>query len=255
MSAKCLNCNTSYTGKFCPECGQKASTHRFTFAAILHDIPHSVFHIDKGLFFTFAQLTYRPGRAIREYLEGKRIRHFSPFAYLLILSAASSFVRHLTLSSIHDRLGIDPSILFPKAAEFFDHYPALMLCLLVPFLSFWGWLFNRDKQYNYWEVFILNTYLVAQFNLFFIIHNLLRLSGMYHSNSVTPLLICFISYFSFAHIQFFWDKRSLKRTIKNVLLIVLMSFTLMTGLTLTGFMTPWWNTAPRHLPNTFSPAK
>ena len=239
MQGHCLNCNTEYVGKFCPECGQKSSTHRITFAAILHEIPHSVFHIDKGLFFTFIQLLYRPGYAIRDYLSGKRVKFFTPISYLLLLCAASSVFYHLvSVADVQER--ISPGILFPKLALFFTDYPALMLCALTPFISFWSWLFNRDKQYNYWENVVLNIYIIAQFNLFFIINTLLHVLGIYTSGKVTPMLICFISYLVFTYSQFFRSKFSLKRLLKNTAMILLIVFTLITGLSVVGFMTKWW---------------
>lgn len=240
MHTTCLNCNTHYKGKFCPECGQKSSTHKITFSAILHDIPHSVLHIDKGFFFTFLQLTYRPGKAIKDYLAGMRIRYFSPFAYLLLLCAASSFVRHQAVGYLHILFVVEPHMLFPALAEFFNHYPALMLCMLTPFISFWSWLFNKDKGYNYWENFILNTYIIAQFNLFFIINNLLLAFGIYTSGSVTPILLCFMGYLIFAYHQFYPQKATLKGALKNTTMFIMIALTLITGLSITGFMTPWW---------------
>src|SRR5882757_2952307 len=90
----CLNCEHNYAGKFCPECGQKGHTDRITLASIAHEVPHSVLHLDKGFFYTFKQLLVRPGHSIREYVQGKRVKHYSPIAYLLIMCAASSLMAH-----------------------------------------------------------------------------------------------------------------------------------------------------------------
>lgn len=240
MAATCLNCGTAYAGNFCPECGQKKNTHRITFAAILHEIPHSVFHIDKGFFYTFIQLLYRPGYAIKDYLQGKRIRYFSPIAYLLLLCAASSVFNHQVADVINEKATMPDDILFPRLAIFFAHYPALMLCALTPFLSLWSWLFNRDKQYNYWENVVLNIYIIAQFNFFFIINTLLRALGIYNSGKVTLMLICFMTYLVFTYTQFFKSRFSFKRLLKNIGMFVLVALTLLTGLSVIGFMTRWW---------------
>src|ERR1700744_5125781 len=85
MQVTCLNCDTLYEGNFCPECGQRVKTHRVTFETVLHEIPHSFFHLEKGFFFTFKQMSLRPGQAIKEYLAGKRVNYLSPFAYLILL--------------------------------------------------------------------------------------------------------------------------------------------------------------------------
>ena len=50
----CLDCGAALTDRFCAHCGQPADTHRITLKhLLLHDLPHSVWHVDKGLAFTF----------------------------------------------------------------------------------------------------------------------------------------------------------------------------------------------------------
>lgn len=238
MPTRCLNCNNEYSGKFCPQCGQKSNTHKITLATIVHDIPHSVFHLDKGIPYTLLQLLYRPGTAIKEYLDGKRMRFFSPLGYLFFLAAISSFINHEAADRMHGTM--PANIMFPKLSVFFNHYPALMFCILAPFIAFWSWVFNRDKPYNYWENLVLNIYLIAQFNLFFIVNTILQITKIYTSPKVTAMLVCFMVYIAFAYAQFFKSKVTTKRIIKNVGMFLFIVFTLLTGLTLLGFMTPWW---------------
>ncbi|MEO7529951.1 MAG: DUF3667 domain-containing protein, partial [Sediminibacterium sp.] len=83
---KCINCDQSFEGKFCPECGQAAGTHRINALYFLHDIPHSVLHVDKGFPYTFFQLVKRPAQALEEYLAGRRVKYDRPFSYVLIMS-------------------------------------------------------------------------------------------------------------------------------------------------------------------------
>ena len=240
MEGHCLNCGHTYMGNFCPQCGQKKNTHKFTLVNILHEVPHSVFHVDKGFPYTFKELIYRPGNAIREYISGKRVTHFSPFAYLLILCTIRTFVDHRVTSLMDKHYTINPHILFPEVGLFFKAYPALMLCLLVPFLSFWSWLFNRQSGYTYWENFVMNVYLMAQFNVFFIASKLITLFTGWESNKVTIQLVCFVAYLSFAYWQFFPRRRGFLHILNRISLFVIISLTLLTGLTLTGFMTRFW---------------
>ena len=241
MHHTCLNCNTSYEGNFCPHCGQKAKTHRITFAAIMHDIPHSVFHVDKGLFYTFAQMLYKPGTVLKNYIDGKRVNYFSPFAYVFLLSAVSSFVTHAIQEQMSVHVSNKDMMLFPGMAMFFYHYPALMFCLLAPFISLWSWLFNLDFKYNYWENLVLNTYLIAQFNLIFILYVGAQAMHWYNSPNVTPVLLAFLAYVTFAYVQFFKRKMGGMRIVRNVLMFLFIALTLITGLSVFGFMTPWWN--------------
>ncbi|TAE09305.1 MAG: hypothetical protein EAY72_12660 [Bacteroidetes bacterium] len=46
----CKNCSRQYNGNFCYHCGQPANTKAIDWHYIVHDVPHSVLHIDKGFF-------------------------------------------------------------------------------------------------------------------------------------------------------------------------------------------------------------
>jgi hypothetical protein len=182
---------------------------------------------------------YRPGYVVRNYLAGKRVNYFSPLAYLFLLSAVSSFVSHFAVEYRAMRFDFT-YMMFPGVAVFFNHYPALMFCLLTPFLAFWTWLFNRDLKYNYWENFIFNTYLIAQFNVILILFDMARIMQWYTSPKLTPMIILFIGYMVFTSRQFFKHKFSVVRISLNTAMYLCNAFTFMTGLVFAGFMTPWW---------------
>ena len=65
----CLDCGAALTDRYCAHCGQPADTHRITLKHLLfHDVPPSVWHVDKGIVHTFWQILTRPGLTIRGYL-------------------------------------------------------------------------------------------------------------------------------------------------------------------------------------------
>jgi hypothetical protein len=78
----CANCQTVFTGHFCPECGQKAHVHR-SLAAIGHDIMHGVLHLDGKLWETLPLLAFKPGELTRRYIVGERAKFVSPMAMFL----------------------------------------------------------------------------------------------------------------------------------------------------------------------------
>ena len=82
-TTKCLNCNTEFEGKFCPECGQSAETGRFTMKFIFENLLAAFISKDGGIWFTLKNLFTRPGAMIVEILKGKRRRYFSPFPMLI----------------------------------------------------------------------------------------------------------------------------------------------------------------------------
>jgi hypothetical protein len=78
----CANCQTVFSGNFCPECGQKGHIHR-SLAAIGHDIMHGVLHLDGKLWETLPLLTFKPGQVTRRYIAGERAKFVSPMAMFL----------------------------------------------------------------------------------------------------------------------------------------------------------------------------
>ncbi len=242
MSVTCLNCNTVYEGKDCPECGQKAKTERVTFSSILHDIPHSIFHVDKGVFYTLVQLLYRPGKAVKEYLAGRRVNYFLPFAYLFLLSGITAFITHQKLDYLLSQGKVatftNSYIPYLPAAILYNKYPALLFCTLIPLISLFSWLLNLDSKYNYWENIILNTYLIAQFNLFFAINDIII--SIHYYGSLTPMLVCFFCYIGFAYYQFFPGKSAFIDILKKIVLFGVIVVMVLTSLTFSGLMTRWW---------------
>ena len=79
---KCANCGTTFSGKFCPNCGQKAHIHR-TITAIAHDLVHGVLHLDGKLSRTLPLLIFKPGKLTRRYIDGERAKFVSPMSMCL----------------------------------------------------------------------------------------------------------------------------------------------------------------------------
>ena len=78
----CANCQTRFTGHYCPECGQQAHIHR-SLAAIGHDIMHGVLHLDGKLWETLPLLAFKPGHLTRRYIAGERAKFVSPMSMFL----------------------------------------------------------------------------------------------------------------------------------------------------------------------------
>ena len=81
---KCLNCGTEFQGKFCPECGQKADTGRFTVNFIFKNLIQGILSNDGGVWFTIKNLISRPGQMMIDIINGKRKSYFSPFPMLFL---------------------------------------------------------------------------------------------------------------------------------------------------------------------------
>lgn len=83
----CLNCDHSFVGNHCNNCGQKSDTQRYTRKSLVRNILGGISNIDSGFPLTLKELITRPGYMINDYIAGKRVRYFRPFSTLFILAA------------------------------------------------------------------------------------------------------------------------------------------------------------------------
>lgn len=182
MTTTCKNCNHTYEGNFCNNCGQTVNTHEINFKSIVHEIQHSIFHIDKGILYTTKELFLKPGQTIKEYLEGKRVKHFKPFAYIFILSTIyvlltkmlhkSTFLNS-ALEGVYDGMTNDKA---NSKIDFFinliqwmaDHY-AYSTLLFIPFFSLASYISFKRTKYNYFQHLILNSFVAGQRTVVFLI--------------------------------------------------------------------------------------
>lgn len=163
--AQCKNCGHTLKLKFCPACGQSADTHEINLHFLWHDIQHGIFHFDKGLPFTIKALFTRPGHAIREFIEGKRIQYFKPVALLFIVAGLYMFLFH--------RLHLDTKMVglvsmkdeeqqtMLKFMEFYSNNYALISLGLAPFAALTTFLAFRKAGFNYFQVLILVLYVTS----------------------------------------------------------------------------------------------
>lgn len=77
--------------------GQRTDISRkLTLRDIGHDLPHAITHADHSIFALIRALATRPGVVARDFTEGKRKRHFGPFAFLLISVGLASAIILIT---------------------------------------------------------------------------------------------------------------------------------------------------------------
>jgi len=84
--AGCLNCGTELRGKWCAQCGQRATPLRPTLHELLHEAAHELSHLDGKIVRTIKLLLFKPGELTREFLSGVRVRSVSPIRLYLICS-------------------------------------------------------------------------------------------------------------------------------------------------------------------------
>ncbi|MBB4807370.1 hypothetical protein HNP38_002674 [Chryseobacterium defluvii] len=160
MNGKCLNCNTTTENNFCSVCGQKTSTHRFSLKHfILHDFIHGVFHLDKGFLFTVKELFIRPGHSTREYIQGKRVKHFNYFTLLLIIIAVTHFIGSYEKVKMIDI--VENKKNFEGFTKVTKEYAKLIALSWVPFYAFASYILFKKSKQNYSEHLVQTMYMIA----------------------------------------------------------------------------------------------
>jgi len=169
----CQNCDHEYAGRYCSQCGQRADTHRINWHYIWHEIPHSVWHYDSGILFTLRELVTRPGYTIRDFLNGKRVKHYRPLALLLILGAILVFASHsLNVSFIEQGQEVigTPANASNRVKtfqqdlnQFIEKNQTIISIAMIPLYAFWFWLLFRRRGYNYPEMLVTQTF-ITNFN-------------------------------------------------------------------------------------------
>ena len=183
----CKNCQTTFEGKFCPNCSQKADTHRFTVAHFGHELFHSFTHTDKGALLLMKELLYRPGKVAFEYNSGQRKRYFNPITFLLIITAIQIFVMKKTeiyteFQKVMQQAGQQVTKteaekkIFEKNMQ--DSKEGMSIVqennkaftlLIIPFLAFFSWLLFRKSGHNYAENLVLYVLITSGMTLLFFI--------------------------------------------------------------------------------------
>ncbi len=162
-TALCQNCATVLAGRYCAACGQKADTRRVTWGWLGHEIQHSIFHVDRGLFFTLKELFTRPGFAIRDFLEGKRAGRFKPFATLVVVATVYSLLFRWMPPDFGTLMKGNALLTFLETlSSWMGKYYAMMELALVPLFAFSSWITMRKYGHNYVEHIVIQTYLAAQ---------------------------------------------------------------------------------------------
>ena len=157
----CKNCGNLFQGNYCNNCGQPAHTHPINTNFVMHDIRHGLFHIDGGLLYSAQQLFLRPGHTIREYIDGKRAKHYKPFSMVIVLASFYGLLYHLLEIDLF-RTVQDDSFNHEQLNGWMAHYYAFITLALIPVFSLSSYLMFRRSGYNFVEHMVLNSFYSCQ---------------------------------------------------------------------------------------------
>lgn len=162
----CKNCSKLYEGSFCPSCGQKYISKRYTTKESILWLFSSIFNLEKGFVYTTKQLIISPGKVIKEFLDGVTVRYSHPFRFLFIWASISAILTHYT-TALEDSSTIfgTPENQTGNQLAFQNDFLGLMknymsfyIMGMVPLLSMASYLVFKRKKFNYAEHLIINAY-------------------------------------------------------------------------------------------------
>jgi hypothetical protein len=203
----CLNCDSPLpdTPRFCGACGQRSDTSRLTMGDIGHDMLHALTHADHSVFALVGALVTRPGGVAREYIQGRRKRHFGPWAFLVITVGLASLVIHLVDVQWFKPFG------HGRAGDLLQQHINLVILLQMPLLAAACALWFRRERLNYAEHLVLAAYTSGFRALFLALVEtpLLALMGAGTARPAMSILYVALwcAYFAFAAVQFYGGAR------------------------------------------------
>ena len=172
---KCLNCGNEFEGQFCPECGQKADTGRFTMRFIFENLAAAILGRDGSIWFTLKNLFTRPASMIVDILGGKRKKYFSPFPMLFLVLTLYILITSVTTGFMVQEAFKQGDVVFsegstdynPQDAEvyhivkqtidfFINHYTLCFLLTLPLIVVAARACYGRDnRKHYYWAEYII----------------------------------------------------------------------------------------------------
>lgn len=160
MEIVCKNCQNIFSGNYCNNCGQTADTHKINFHFLWHDIQHGLLHFDKGILYSFKELFTRPGHSVREFIEGKRVRHFKPLSLVVVLATLYGFLFHY----FHVKYisSSDNSLDYESINEWVLTHFSWTTVLTIPLYTIGTYIVFKNQGYNFVQLFVLNTFKASQ---------------------------------------------------------------------------------------------
>ncbi len=98
--SRCLNCDAEVADRYCPACGQSASTRRVTVRGLITSGLEHILDLEQPLIRTTLQTLLRPGAVAARYADGHRKPYTNPLKFLLLWGAVTVFLLSWAMNAI-----------------------------------------------------------------------------------------------------------------------------------------------------------
>jgi Protein of unknown function (DUF3667) len=211
---KCLNCETEFDVKYCPECGQSAKTGRLKIKVLVKGVLEGFFDLQKPLYRTIIGMTINPGRVVSEYVAGKRKKYANPIKYYFAITALfllTTQFRGTILNKAREPFEANPDT--PEVAlaflnKYFDAlvlmttYEQIFVTLLMPWFAVIFFVFFRKFKYRMAEHMAFGFYVFGHLNLIGLLVLATNLHSFFINAVVTFLNIFQAVYITWCAISF-----------------------------------------------------
>jgi hypothetical protein len=146
---------------------------RISLLHFISDLPHAIFHVDRGILFNFVQLIKRPAASILEYLDGhRRKKYFHPASYLVIALLLNYIVVKITDLHFYDEqelmsmtpLAAQAIMDYDKMQWWFLEHTYIYILLAIPASSLFLYLIFRlsGLKFNVAETAVIVLFTISQ---------------------------------------------------------------------------------------------
>jgi hypothetical protein len=231
---KCINCEQPIENNFCSNCGQRTDVKRISFREGWNDFWARIYGFDGMFPRTLRDLTLRPGKVAKLFIEGNRARYYGPVGYFFLMITLFLLVMSLLdipfleyTKSITKTLSI-PTVKENSETEKFmkiwsnliSDNMKLFSFVIIPFFSLSSkWLFSKSKL-NYLEHSVMPFYIQGHVYWMSIISLFVyKTTGSAFLMSLdNPLTLVL---FGIGAIQLFNYQKPFKAFIKGILVFIL----------------------------------
>ena len=176
----CANCNTVFVGRFCPQCGLRATHQRMKMKNVVQGFLDIWGFGSQPMLRSIHELFWRPGYMMRDYLNGHQPLYFPPFKMLVIITlffALACSLRNIEpnvedafiYGDVFQRYGDTPWIInlfarIDKVLIWLQTHPAYLTIAAGIFYIVASWLVFLRRM-SFFEVFLSQLYISCQMQI------------------------------------------------------------------------------------------
>ena len=226
----CINCGTEVVGKYCPNCGQPSPPRKITLGHMYHDFQARIYGFDGMFPRTLKDITVRPGKAARSFIDGNRVQYYGPVGYfflmitvlLLLVSLLdvdlTTFLKAGSKSNWapQPKEGSGQAKFMEIVFQFISDNLKFVAFALIPLQGFVSrFLFFRKSKLNFLEHTVLPFYIQGHLYWMSILSVIyFKVTGSFFANWLTISMGLF--YFSYAFSDFFGYQSKVKAFFKGL---------------------------------------